>query len=104
MKRVYIASPYRTHVQRDTYDRYLKMCIQDSISRNEAPYAPHFIYPLFMGVCEINDEKCRDMANKFLIVCDKLAVYVDFGISEGMQAEIDLAKAQKKPIEIRRIQ
>lgn len=105
MKRVYIASPYRTnsHEQRRTFDSYLEMCIRDSFSRGEAPYAPHYMYPPFM--CRaLTDAQCRNAADKYLAVCDKIAFYIDFDISPGMQDELDFAKAMKKPIEMRKIQ
>lgn len=104
--RVYIASPYRTNYQRETYDRYLIQCLDDSISKGEAPYSSHIYLPL--------TKSCRDdipsgrklgieISRKFLSICQLLVVYKDFGISEGMQDEIDFAKAIKIPINIRTI-
>lgn len=104
--RVYIATPYRTETMRDSYDRYLLKCIEDSISKNEAPYAPHIYLPK-LKVCDDRTTEGRrigmEIGQKFLNICQLVAVYKDFGISEGMQAEIDVAKAMKIPINIRSI-
>jgi|SRR4051812_430353 hypothetical protein len=102
MKRVFIASPFRG--EREKNIRYLKMCIKDSLDRGEAPYAPHAYLPFLL-----DDDKPKERAqgiligHKFLLVCSLTAVYNDYGISDGMQTEIDLAKAYKIPIQIRKL-
>jgi hypothetical protein len=104
--RVYIASPYHTNTQRDTFDRYLLQCLDDSISKGEAPYAPHIYLPQ-CKLCNDNDKESRnrglEIGRKFLVICQLVAVYKDFGISEGMQGEMDYAKSLKIPINIRSI-
>lgn len=109
MKRVYIASPCRGNGNGgvDTYQRYLKQCLEHSISLGEAPYAPHAYLPKLVG-CNDNVEAERrkglDIGLKFLVVCNLLAIYTDYDITEGMQAEWDYAKAHKIPYVIRKIQ
>jgi len=105
-KLTFISSPYRasTREQRRTFDEYLISCINDSLDRNEAPYPPHYYLPDFL---DDSIPKQRELgiaiANKFLVACRLLASYIDFGISEGMQNELDLAKSLKIRIEIRKI-
>lgn len=104
--RVYIATPYRTETMRDSYDRYLLKCIEDSILKGEAPYAPHVYLPK-LKLCDDRTTEGRrigmEVGQKFLNICQLLAVYKDFGISEGMQMEMDTAKNLKIPINIRSI-
>lgn len=103
--RVYIASPYRTETQREVYDRYLNMCMLDSIRRSEAPYAPHAYLPRVLNENSIDGRRRGlEIGLKFLESCQLLAVYKDFGISEGMQGEIDFAKSRKIKIELRELQ
>lgn len=106
MSRVYIASPYRTNEihQRHTFDNYLEECIRDSLARKEAPYAPHYYLPDFLqdSIPELRQIGMR-IGQRFLMVCNCVAVYKDFGISDGMQEEIDFAKAHKIPVSIRTI-
>jgi len=104
--RVYIATPYRTENMRDSFDRYLIQCITDSIKKGEAPYAPHIYLPQ-IKLCDDRTPEGRrigmEIGRKFLMVCSVLAVYKDFGISEGMQEEMDVAKSMKIYINIRSI-
>jgi len=104
--RVYIASPYKTSNMREAYDRYLIQCLDDSISKGEAPYAPHIYLPQ-CKLCDDNNRESRnrglEIGRKFLSVCNLVAVYKDFGISDGMQDEMDYAKSLKIPINIRTI-
>lgn len=104
--RVYIASPYRTSNMREAYDRYLIQCLDDSISKGEAPYAPHIYLPQ-CKLCDDSDRAGRnrglEIGRKFLSVCNLVAVYKDFGISDGMIEEADYAKSLKIPVIYRNI-
>lgn len=103
MRRVYIASPCRG--QREVNIRYLKMAMLDSLARGEAPYAPHAYLPFMLDDNKpIERAKGLDIGLTFLGTCSLLALYADHGISEGMQGEMDYAKARKIPIEIRKIE
>lgn len=103
LKRVYIASPYKG--SREVNIRYLKMAMLDSLSRNEAPYAPHAYLPFMLDDDKpLDRRKGMDIGLAFLGTCSLLAVYGDHGISEGMQGEMDYAKSRKIRIEIRSIE
>lgn len=103
--RTYIASPYRTETMRASYDNYLIMCMLDSLKKGEAPYAPHMYLTRVLNDNTIDGRrKGMEVGLKFLEVCQLLAVYKDFGISEGMQGEIDYAKSRKIRVELRSIQ
>ena len=87
MKRVFICSPYRG--DRDRNADYLAACMADSLSRGEAPFAPHGLYPAFLND-ENHDERAQGIACglAWLNATDLVAVYDDLGISQGMRAEI----------------
>lgn len=89
---------------RDAYDNYLAHCIKDSLSRNEAPYAPHaFLHKYLSDTTRDTRQRALDIGLKYLVVCQLLAIYSDYGISEGMQNEMDYAKANNVPINIRKL-
>jgi hypothetical protein len=102
--RVFIASPYAGSIHVNT--AYARTCMADSLRRGEAPYAPHLLYTQpFVLNDNVPEEREKGMAAgmRFLIVCDKLAVYVDRGISSGMKREIDTGLRLGTPIEFRKL-
>lgn len=104
LSRVYIASPCRTSSpeQSATFQHYLELCMRDSLARKEAPYAPHAYLPKYLPDTNPLDRRLAlDIGSKFLQVCNKLAVYKDHGITDGMVGEMDFAKSMKILIEIR---
>jgi hypothetical protein len=84
-KRVIIESPYSGEVERNK--AYLKVCMLDSITRGEAPYASHKLYT---DVLDDNDKDERrlgiELGFAWLKVADLVAFYIDFGMSPGMLA------------------
>lgn len=72
--------------------------------RGEAPFVPHLLYPLVLDD-ERLEERAAGMraATSWLLSADALVAYVDRGISRGMQAEIDSARAHGVDVEMRRI-
>ena len=97
---VIIESPYAGDVERNV--RYLKACMRDSFSRGEAPFASHKLY-----TDVLNDEVAEERA--LGIECglawgrwaSATVVYADLGISRGMRAGIERAKAEGRTIETR---
>lgn len=82
--------------------RYTKACARDCIQRGEAPFVMHLLYPQFLS-----DHKHQE---RFLgIQCglswgkmaDSTVVYVDFGVSRGMNQGIGNARALGRPVEYR---
>ena len=108
MRRVYIASPCKSNGDgsAEVFRRYLKQCLEDSLEKGEAPYAPH---SYLVGLKGCSDHIPKERQNgmniglKYLIVCNLAAFYADYGITEGMQGEMDFAKANKIPCLIRKL-
>lgn len=102
--RVIVESPYAGGWKNVLYCR---QCVLDSLSRGESPYASHLLYTQ-KGMLDDKDPKQRkrgiDAANVWLEVCDFVAAYCDFGISEGMMIGIVRASRLNKEIRLRWIQ
>lgn len=112
-KPVLICSPYAGDRERN--DAYLKAAIADSLARNEAPWASHGFYPLFL-----NDADCDQRAlglecehvwlnllfNDYGYRTDHhfgiVAVYEDLGISSGMALAIHAAEKFNPPLKVER--
>ena len=101
---VIIESPYAGDRSRN--DAYLRAALWDSLARGEAPFASHAIYP---QVLDDNDPAQRRLgveagfawADQAPVAI--VAVYVDLGISRGMQLGIDRAIDRRQIVERRSI-
>lgn len=75
------------------------LAVRDSLSRGEAPYASH----LYTQMLDDNDRAERQLGmDAGLTICqhaDQTAVYVDLGVSPGMEYGINTAKKPKEPIQ-----
>ncbi len=104
MRLVIIESPYAGAVPRNL--AYLRACMADSLSKGEAPYASHGLYTQ-EGVLDdtIPAERQKGMAAGFAWnqKADATIVYQDFGMSSGMLAGVENAKAAGRFIEYRRL-
>ena len=87
---IYICSPLRGNIERNVkkaigYSRF-------AYSQGSIPLAPHLIFTTFLDD-EIPEERRAgmEMGRELLTICDELWVFGD-RISEGMAAEIELAK------------
>lgn len=92
MKRVIIESPYagtRKQIQKNI--DYARACMRDSLSRGEAPFASHLLYTQD-GILDDTkeDERMTGMEAGFEWgeTAELIAVYVDNGISPGMEKGI----------------
>jgi hypothetical protein len=93
MQKIYVCSPYRGHPDGIEEGRRLATQICKTIERNHhAPFAPHLIYPSFLND-EIKREResATEMGFAWMSVSDKVLSYEQFGISSGMQEELELA-------------
>jgi hypothetical protein len=95
MKRVIIESPFSDGGDMDKrrlFDAYLKLCIKNSLSRGEAPFASHGFYT---RVLDDNNstERRQGMEAGFAWgqTAEIVAVYEDLGISPGMEESINRA-------------
>ena len=102
MKRVILESPWRGNVARNL--GYLNRCLLDSVSRGEAPIASHKIFP---GVLDDYEPEQREVGIEsglaWVPVAEKMVVYTDYGISDGMENAMSRARLHNIPIELRKI-
>ena len=102
MRRVILESPYAGNIESNTI--YARKCVQDSIHRNEAPIASHLLYTQ-PGILNDNIQSERqlgiDAGLAWLVVAEATVVYIDHGISRGMQYGIKLAVNAGIPVEYR---
>jgi hypothetical protein len=99
---VVIESPYAGNVEVNM--RYLRSAMRDCIERGESPYASHGLLTQ-PGVLNDDDPREREIGIvagfAWRSVAEKTVVYIDRGITRGMQYGIDHANAAGRPIEFR---
>lgn len=82
--------------------KYARACLKDSLSRGEAPFASHLLYT---QVLDDNNygERCAGISAglSWYACADACAVYIDKGISEGMEKGILVAIELNIPVEFR---
>lgn len=89
---------------------YARLCMRHSIDSGEAPMVPHLLYTQVLddtidghraAAIECAERFIRALAHTSAGV---LAVYSDYGITQGMASEIELASKVGLPIKIRKLQ
>lgn len=106
MKRVIIESPYAAFGNRSVEQNiaYAVACLQNSLLRGEAPFISHLLYP---RVLNNNIPAARKQGKEAGLTwgscADLTAVYVDYGITPGMQEGIDRAVEEGRPVEERKL-
>ncbi len=102
MRLVVIESPYAGDVELNT--RYLRAAMRDSLDRGEAPFAAHGLYTQ-PGVLDDTDAAERAFGIRAGLAwgwtADLIAVYMDLGMSEGMEQALEQHRRRKKNIEQR---
>lgn len=102
MRFVILESPYAGDV--DANVEYARACMADCLSRGEAPFASHLLYTQ-PGVLDDQQPTEREagIAAGLAIAerADATVVYIDRGMSRGMQAGIDDADQHGRPVEYR---
>jgi len=97
-----IESPYAGDVESNLI--YLRRCLRDSLMRGEAPYASHALYTQ-PGVLDDRDPAQRERGISagwdWMRRADKVAVYCDRGVSDGMRRGIARARDLGLPVEFR---
>jgi hypothetical protein len=84
---VVIESPFGSKDNKVLMDNiaYARKCISDSIKRGEAPFASHMLYPGSLDDLKPEERKLgMECGFAWGEKADKVAVYVDRGISDGM--------------------
>ena len=104
MRRVILESPYAGDVEANI--AYARACVRDSLSRGEAPIASHLLYTQ-PGVLsdEVPEERQWgiDAGLAWRMVAEATVVYIDRGVTSGMQYGIDAATRAGVVVEFRRL-
>ena len=104
MRLVIIESPFAGDVARNI--QYARLAVRDSLLRGEAPIASHLLYTQ-AGILDdtVKDERTHGIQAglAWLKGADLTAVYVDYGISDGMRLGIAAAKEAGVPVEYRHL-
>jgi hypothetical protein len=86
--------------------RYLRAALHDSLLRGEASFASHAIYTQ-LGVLNDDDTEQRRLGITAGLTwgafAELTAVYDDLGVSPGMEAGIEHARANNRPVVFRQI-
>lgn len=105
-KRVIIESPYsgKTDEQVAEHERYARRALLDSLQRLEAPFGSHLLYTQVLDDKVPKDRTLGIMAGfAWGDVAELTAVYVDYGVSDGMRLGIEAAEQRQRPVEHRSI-
>ena len=104
MKLVILESPYAGDIEANV--TYARACVRDSLSRGEAPIASHLLYTQ-PGVLrdEVDEERQWgiDAGLAWKKVAHASVVYIDRGVTEGMEYGIAAAHAAGIPVEYRKL-
>lgn len=104
MRLVIVESPFAGDVEANI--QYARRCVRDSLSRGEAPIASHLLYTQ-QGILDDDIPSERqwgiDAGLAWRAVAEASVVYVDRGISKGMEYGMAAAKEAGMPVEIRSI-
>jgi hypothetical protein len=102
MKRVILESPYAGSIERNL--AYARACVRDCLTRGEAPIASHLLFTQ-PGILRDGIPKDRelgiDAGLAWLEVADAMVLYIDRGMSPGMNDAMRAAQRIGVPTELR---
>ena len=102
MRRVILESPYAGNIE--TNVAYARAAVRDSLLRGEAPIASHLLYTQ-PGVLhdEVPEERQHgiDAGLAWRDVADATVVYIDRGVTRGMEFGIATAREAGRLVEFR---
>jgi len=105
MRLVILESPFAGDVAANT--DYARACLRDSLARGEAPIASHLLYTQ-PGVLDddVPEERAWgiDAGLAWRRVAEGSVVYIDRGISKGMEYGIKAARDAGLPVEFRSLE
>lgn len=106
MRRVIIESPFANPdpLQHRLNVLYLKLALQDSLARGEAPFASHRMYTEALDD-NVPEQRVMGIAagQAWMEAANVVVVYCDRGISDGMLQGIRLAERLGKDVEYRNL-
>ena len=104
MQLVLVESPYAGEVEEN--EAYARAAMRDCLQRGEAPLASHLLYTQ-PGVLDDRIAHDRELGIRAGLLwgekADKTVVYVDRGMSQGMERGIESALKSGRPVEFRRM-
>ena len=102
MRRVVVISRCRGNwLQRLRFRAYARLAVRDCLMRGEAPVAAHLLYGHRVILRDwVDAERAMGMeaGQAWIAVADAVAVYADYGVSEGMSADVSAANAANVPV------
>jgi hypothetical protein len=106
LPRVQIESPFSAPTLEGTIIRaaYTQMAIHHSLTLHESPFASHWMYPPVLND-NLPEERKLGMEAGFAryIESDRIALYLDLGMSGGMRAGLEVASQYNIPVVERRL-
>lgn len=99
---VALVSPYSGDIERNT--RYARACMRDCLSRGEAPFPSHMLYPQVLEDARAEERALGMLAGRAWWSRASLAAcYTDLGLSPGMVADLEWCAANDIVVERRTI-
>ena len=105
MKLVILESPFAGDVEKNI--EYARACVRDSLLRGEAPIASHLLYTqpgILDDTVPAERQHGIDAGLAWRAVAHGSVVYIDRGISKGMEYGIAAAIEAGKTVEYRSLQ
>lgn len=104
MRLVVLESPYAGDIEKNI--AYARAAIKDCLRREEAPIASHLLFTQ-EGILDDKNPEQRKLGisagHAWIHTADAVVVYIDYGLSPGMLAAIDVAHRYNIPIEYRKL-
>lgn len=104
-RRVIVESPYAGDTERNV--AYARAAMADCLKRGEAPFASHLLYTQ-AGVLDDQNPTERalgiDAGLMWGSVAHATVVYIDHGVSRGMELGIASAIRHRRPVEFRKLE
>jgi hypothetical protein len=87
VRRIYIASPFNGETVEEIRQNiiYGRLAMLDSLARGEAPYLSHLLYTQVWAETPELRERGLAAGDAWRVVCEGVALYVDLGLTSGMQ-------------------
>lgn len=103
---VILESPYTatSELEAKKYEEYAHIALDDSLYRDEAPFAVHILYKhLLETKVPCTTGRAISAGRAVLAMSNYMAVYVDYGVSEGMRLSISAARTYGIDVKYRKI-